>query len=405
MSYRLLTLLLWPALFLYTLKIAWRDRSMRYLLQRLGFSYNKIKSQVWIHCASVGEVNTYIHLHKKLIEQHPATRFLITTNTTTGAQTVKQHQLLHTQHCYLPIESGFAIKRFLNAVQPEQCLIMETEIWPLLYSLCAKRNIPLSIINARLSHRTLNANRWITSLYKRSLQKVAHILCKSVEEQQHYQQLGASKAQLEIAGNLKFAAATASHTATPIELNQRRYWLAASTHHNEEQQLAIMWKQLNNNELLVIVPRHPNRSAKIQKQLNELNINYAVRSKQQNVSNATQIYLADTLGELTGFIAAAYCVFIGGSLIKHGGQNILEPASAGKAILCGPHMYNFTEELELLKSAEACLQVSNITELKNACKALLENPQKINSLAQNSLKVMQRQSDVLNNYLTLIKIK
>jgi len=405
MSYRLLTIVLWPALFLYTLKIAWRDRSMRYLRQRLGFSYKNIKSQIWIHCASVGEVNTYISLHKKLIEQHPDTQFLITTNTTTGAQTVERHRLLNTKHCYLPIEAAGAIKRFLNTAQAEQCLIMETELWPLLYSQCAKRCIPITIINARLSHKTLNAHHWIKSRYKESLEKVERILCKSAEELEHYQQLGARSEQLEVAGNLKFASAAGANKMQPIELNQRRYWLAASTHNNEEQQLAETWQRINNNELLVIVPRHPNRSAQIQKQLNDLNLNYAVRSKQQPVNPDTQIYLADTLGELTGFIAGAYCVFIGGSIIKHGGQNILEPASAGKAIVCGPHMYNFTEELQLLKSANACIQVNDIGELKQTFSDLLDKPERINTLEQNAQQIMQQQSDVLDVYLQSLNIK
>ena len=128
MTYRLLTIILWPVFFLYTLKIFLRDKSSRYFFQRLGFSYpTQATKTFWIHCASVGEVNTYLPLHHKLLAHFPDTQFVITTNTVTGASTVNRQKLERTQHCFLPIESAFAIGRFFNAWQPEQCLIMETE--------------------------------------------------------------------------------------------------------------------------------------------------------------------------------------------------------------------------------------------------------------------------------------
>jgi 3-deoxy-D-manno-octulosonic-acid transferase len=403
MSYRLLTFLLWPLLFLYTVKIAWRDRSLRYLQQRLGFNYRNSKSDLWIHCASVGEVNTYLPLHKKLLAQYPGMQFLITTNTTTGAQTVERHQLDRTRHCYLPIESGFAIRHFLKAAQPWQCLIMETELWPLLYRQCAKKNIGITLINARLSHKTLRANKWLRRLYQDTLQHVNKILCKSRDEYQHYLQLGASEVQLEVVGNLKFA--IEAHTDhqpinLPDALQQRGYCLAASTHHNEEQQLARLWQQLDTPHLLVIVPRHPNRSSQIQKQLSELQISYAVRSKQQAVNDHTRVYLADTLGELRQFIAGARCVFIGGSLVDHGGQNILEAASAGKATLCGPYMYNFNEELQLLLSHQACVQVNNIQQLQQVIQKLLTDNAKLEALQNNARQVMLQQADITRAYLS-----
>jgi 3-deoxy-D-manno-octulosonic-acid transferase len=407
MSYSLLTFLLWPLLLVYTLKIAWRDRSLRYLKQRLGFNYHNIKCDLWIHCASVGEVNTYLPLHKKLLAQYPDMQFLITTNTTTGAQTLQRHQPDRTGHCYLPIESGYAIKRFLKAAQPQQCLIMETELWPLLYRQCAKNNIDITIINARLSHKTLGANKWLRRLYRNTLRHVHKILCKSADEYQHYLQLGASEAQLEVVGNLKFAieAQTDLPSAQLAEqLGQRSYCVAASTHHNEEQQLARLWQQLNTSHLLVIVPRHPNRSAQIQKQLDELQINYAVRSKQQRVNENTQVYLADTLGELRQFIAGARCVFIGGSLIDHGGQNILEAASAGKAIICGPYMYNFNEELQLLLSHQACVQVNNIQQLQQTIQNLLNDDDQLNALQNNARQVMQQQADISQAYLSRLQL-
>jgi len=401
MTYRFLTILLWPVFFLYTLKIALRDKSSRYFFQRLGFSYPKQKSKTfWTHCASVGEVNTYLALHHKLLEKHSSAQFVITTNTVTGASTVARHKLKRTQHCYLPVESSFAIKRFLNAWQSTECLIMETEIWPLLYKKTHAKNISISIINARLSHRTLKTNSWITSLYKTSLTYVDKILCKSETELKNFKQLGADDKQLSVAGNLKFTFIESTQAVTAINLNNRKYCVAASTHNDEEQQLASLWKKINPDLLLVIVPRHPNRSKAIQKQLEAFDINYAVRSRHDELSNSTQIYLADTLGELTQFMQGAEWVFIGGSLIEHGGQNILEPCRMGKPTICGPHMFNFKDELEMLLNNKACIQIQSLSELE----ALLTNNtlkhEELTTIGNNAKIALQKQSSILDSYIS-----
>ncbi len=401
MAYHFLTIILWPVFFLYTLKIALRDKSSRYFFQRLGFSYAvQTSPTLWIHCASVGEVNTLLPLHQKLLTQYPLAHLIITTNTVTGAQTVARHKLERTQHCFLPIESTFAIKRFLNASQPTQCLVMETEIWPLLYKIVHDRNIPISIINARLSHRTLKTNSWIKSLYKTSLTYVDKILCKSETELNNFKKLGASNNQLAVAGNLKFTFMDNTTSLTAINLDNRKYCVAASTHNNEEQQLALLWKKINIDLLLVIVPRHPNRSKVIQKQLDELNVNYAVRSKQDTLTDSTQIYLADTLGELTQFMQGSEWVFIGGSLIEHGGQNILEACRLGKPAICGPHMFNFKEELQLLLNNEACVQVKDISELEIIISNYITSPEKLINIGNNAKNILDEQSTILDTYIS-----
>ncbi len=403
MTYRLLTIFLWPVFFIYTLKISLRDKSLRYFLQRLGFFYPTQKQKhIWIHCASVGEVNTYLPLHLQLLKQHPDTQFIISTNTVTGANTVLQHNCERTSHCFLPVESGFAIKHFLKTWQPSQCIIMETELWPLLYQVCYQQGVSISIINARLSVRTLSANNWLKSLYKTSLSQVNKILCKSADELKNFKSLGAQASQLEIAGNLKFSFIENRQPIKPIDLNNRIYCVAASTHNNEEQQLASLWEKLQPNMLLVIVPRHPNRSQQIQTQLDSLNLNYAVRSQQQAITANTQVYLADTLGELTQFMQGAQLVFMGGSLIEHGGQNILEAGRLGKNIVCGPHMFNFKEEMQLLLEHNACLQAKDITELEATLSAYFNDPQAFNYLGENAQGILKNQSDILNTYLVLL---
>jgi len=403
MSYRILTIFLWPVFFIYTLKIAFRDKSARYLFQRMGFSYPSQENKtIWVHCASVGEVNTYLALHFKLLERFPDKHFIVTTNTVTGASTVARHKLSRTQHCFLPIESRFAITRFLQKTNPSLCLIMETEIWPLLYQISYTNNVPISIINARLSHRTLSANNWVKSIYKTSLKYVDKILCKSNEELTNFKTLGAHDKQLFVAGNLKFVSASNSLDVTRINIEGRKYCVAASTHNDEELQLASLWKKLNPSMLLIIVPRHPNRSKQIQTQLDSLNINYAVRSTSSTVQDNTSVYLADTLGELTNFMMGAEFVFIGGSLIKHGGQNILESCRLGKATLCGPHMFNFVDEVNFLLENNACIQVENITRLESEISLYFENPERFLSIANNAKNALQKQNEILNTYIDYI---
>ncbi|VAW65036.1 3-deoxy-D-manno-octulosonic acid transferase [hydrothermal vent metagenome] len=419
MGYFFLSIVLWPIFFLYTGRIALRDKSLRYFLQRLGQAYpRQSERHIWIHCASVGEVNTLMPLLHKLLEQFPQSQFVITTTTTTGAQTLARHNPERTQHCYLPVESFFSINRFLYAWQVQQCLIMETEIWPLLYRCCARQHIDITLINARLSHRTLNTHQWVKKLYRESLKKVSKILCKSAQEVNHFKSLGATDKQLFMCGNLKFTSTENTHDLLqPINLNNRNYCVAASTHDNEEQQLAQLWCKRHaghpqkpeaqpgpqkpaSHELLVIVPRHPQRSEKIQKQLKRLNMSYAVRSKHQPINTTTLIYLADTLGELAGFIAAADIVFIGGSLIEHGGQNILEAARAGKAIICGPHMFNFKDEVELLLAHQACIQVKDINVLAHTFSDLLEHPEQRKILGENARAALEQQDDILEKYVS-----
>jgi len=403
MSYRILTIFLWPVFFIYTLKIAFRDKSSRYLFQRLGFSYrSQANKTIWIHCASVGEINTYLALHLELLECFPDRNFIITTNTVTGANTINRHKLSRTQHYFLPIESKFAINRFLKKTKPSLCLIMETEIWPLLYQTLHANDISISIINARLSHRTLAANNWVKSIYKTSLTYVDKILCKSTVELANFKKLGASSSQLSVAGNLKFVFANNSFDATAINLEDHKYCVAASTHNDEELQLATLWKKLSPELLLVIVPRHPNRSKQIQKQLDSLQIKYTVRSQSSTFQKNTQIYLADTLGELTNFILGAEFVFIGGSLIKHGGQNILESCRLGKPTLCGPHMFNFVDEVNFLLKNNACIQIENITELESEISSYFENPDHFITVANNAKTALENQNKILDVYINEI---
>lgn len=405
MFYRILNLMLWPLWFGYTLRIAWREKNFRYFMQRLGFFFPAQSGlPVWIHCASVGEVNTWLPLHQLLVRQYPDLQFVITTNTPTGAKIVTNQSLANTQHVFLPMDTFTAVWRFFYRIKPRLALVMETELWPELYRQCHENNIPLIIVNARLSHKTLDANDWLKNLYATALQQTSQILCRSQMDADAYVRLGAARDKVSVTGNLKFAAAGNLQPEPPKDFTDRSYVLAASTHADEEWQLAKMWQALNTQErLLVIAPRHPQRRDEILQQLQSLNMLIAVRSRGDAITPATQIYLADTLGELVSFMARADVVLMGGSLVKRGGQNLLEPARLGKAIIVGPHMYNFAAETELFIQHNACLQVQDVNDLATVLQSCLINPDMRMELGRNAQQLMQAQCDMADRYLKVLR--
>lgn len=401
MKYILVGYLLWPLMLLHSLKITLRHKSPRFLLQRMGFAYPRFRqAPVWIHCASVGEVNTALPLLRLLAQRYPTIPLLVTTTTATGAAILEKQQTEHVTHSYLPVDTLGTVNLFLNLVRPRLAIIMETEIWPLLYKTCGKHRIPMCIINARLSHRSMDAGNWVKSLYKEALQSVQHVLARSDTDRDRYIQLGASAQHCETLGNLKFSGPQNAQVISQLDnFTTRPYILAASTHDNEEFQLASLWAEQGFSQLLVIAPRHPERGRSIAKQLASLNLNVACRSQQQSITANTQIYIADTLGELSSLIHQAELVFMGGSLIPHGGQNLLEPARLGKPIIIGPHVHNFEAEVDLFLQHHACLQVKDTDELARSIRQLVDEPEEATELAQNAQRLMTQQQDIAERYL------
>ncbi|WP_455219490.1 3-deoxy-D-manno-octulosonic acid transferase, partial [Kaarinaea lacus] len=180
--------------------------------------------------------------------------------------------------------------------------------------------------------------------------------------------------------------------------------LAASTHEDEELHLARMWLAMDTpHELLVIAPRHPKRSNSIIKQLNSLSVKLAVRSRNDSIHDDTQVYLADTLGELTGFMASAELIIMGGSFVPIGGHNILEPAMLGKAMLFGPYMHNFSEETEGLLEQQAAIQVDDYQYLQNKLADLLQDDTRKQVLGERARQFMQHNSDILEKYIAEVQ--
>jgi 3-deoxy-D-manno-octulosonic-acid transferase len=408
LPYRLLIIIFSPALFGYISWLAIKNKSSRYFWQRLGFGNSHLpKKCLWFHCASVGEVNTLLPLIKNIHQKNKQRKILITTNTVTSASIVRQQNLDYLFHCYLPFDWKNAVNRFLSTVNPVSLHVVETEIWPTLFTVCHNKNIPIDIINARLSKKTTAANNWIKSLLKYSLSKVNAIYARSEDNADAYRQLGAPADIVSTLGNLKFTTLLRNEkTATRNNLKtDREYVLLASTHQDEELQIYNVWKNLNRDELLVIAPRHPERCDSIIKQLDCDDI--AIRKSNQNLQSSniteqTKVFILNTVGELTSLFEKSKVVIMGGSFIAIGGHNILEPASYNKAIITGPHMENFKDELELMKNKQAILQTDSYEELQIEIAKLLDDENYRNNLEKHTEKLTHDVEKILEDYSKLM---
>jgi len=400
--YRLLIIIFSPIFMGHIIWKAISNKQGRYFWQRFGFNYSKLPEKcIWFHCASVGEVNTLLPLLKTLHTKDERLDFIITTNTVTGARIVKQQKLGYLHHSYLPFDWRFSVNRFLSKTKPSALYVVETEIWPNLFAACRNRVVDIHIINARLSSKTTTANKWVLSLLRSSLSCVTLIAARSEQDARAYETLGADKKIIHTTGNLKFTTAIKNIAAEEDQFSiDRGYVLVASTHDDEEAQIYNAWKKLDRDELLIIAPRHPERGAAITRKLDSERI--AIRSKGQAITDESEIYLLDTVGELRSYFANAKLVIMGGSFVPVGGHNILEPASYNSAIITGPHMENFTLELELMLEKDAIVQLDSIDELQQQLSTLFDNEERLDALRNNTALISHDVEKILEDYSKLI---
>jgi 3-deoxy-D-manno-octulosonic-acid transferase len=367
-AYRLASAALAGPMAAYTLRRAWRDGGWRYLGQRYGHIESQPRATVWLHCASVGEVNAALPLVAALARAGIGP-LLMTTNTPTGQHQAHAQAPKGTAVGYLPIDRPRAVERFLTRADPQAALILETELWPHLFAGLAERGVPIALINARLSERSTRAPGWWQRSAAWCLGRTRLVLARSEADRQRLEALGTPAERVTLAGNLKWAAAA---PAAPIDPG-RPFCLAASTHDDEELRLARAWRQSGPpDELLVMAPRHPERGAAIARALASEGLPVARRSQgEPPAPGPGSIYIADTLGELPGLMAGAELVIMGGSLIPHGGQNVVEAARAGRAILTGPQMANFADETAGLERAGALLRLDDAAAIVARARGLL----------------------------------
>jgi 3-deoxy-D-manno-octulosonic-acid transferase len=382
----------------------WRERFG--FFDAPGFS-----GSLWVHAVSVGEVNAAEPMIKALRRDYPNAPLVITTVTPTG--TARVHQLFGDSvfHVYLPYDLPFSVSRFLNRVRPRLALIVETEIWPNLYFACRRRGIPLMIVNARLSERSLRGYKPLSSLARSALRCVHQIAAQSRTDAARYRLLGADPQKIVVTGNMKFDmpipnGAVAEGAAMRNHWGPRRpVWMAASTHEGEE--LAVLEAHLQvlkrlPDALLLLAPRHPERFRLVEHAVRSLGFAVATRSGDEVPSPSHQVFVIDAMGQLMPFFVATEVAFVGGSLVPIGGHNVLEPAALSVPVLVGPHTFNFEEITRSLIQQGGAERVAGVDRLGPDVLKLLLDVAKRERMGQAAQQVFERERGAVQRIMQLI---
>ena len=364
----------------------------------------------WLHGASVGESVSMLPLINKLLETYPEAHVMVTTGTVTSADVMQKRLPERAFHQFIPIDNPIFTNRFVKYWRPDVALWFESEFWPAVLSSIRRRNIPLILINGRISNKTFKRWQQFDFVCKELLSCFTTCLGQSEEDAYRLKVLGAKEAVC--LGNLKYAG-----LPLPIDENakktllkqfgKRPLWLASSTHDDEEIRIAKVHKRLKEkfpDLLTIIAPRHPNRGEEIVTEINKIGLTTALRSKNEPVTAKTDIYVANTIGEMGLWYDIANIVFIGGSLIPHGGQNFIEPSRVRDAVIVGPHMHNFTDAMNRAKRADAVIQVTDTAELEEIVSQLLENESLLEAKRSLAYNWAMSEVKVLDGIIDKIKV-
>ena len=412
--YTLLLYLIQPFVWL---KLLWRSRKApayrQRWFERYGFCKNKVKPNgILVHAVSVGETIAAIPLIKALQQKYPQLPITVTTMTPTGSERVKTLLKDSVSHVYLPYDLPGAIKRFLKTTKPKIVIIMETELWPNLISQCYKQKIPLIIANARLSERSAARYGKLGKAVKQIFSKISMVAAQNQHDGERFVSLGLPTDHLAITGSIKFDINLSNEQRQKINQLKQQWQLnrpvliAASTHSGEDEIILTAFKKLllkHANLLLILVPRHPERFKTVEKLISDSGFNYLKRSANQIPTEQTQIVLGDTMGELLELYAMADIAFVGGSLVKQGGHNPLEPALHHIAIITGEYFFNFQVICEQLIEAQGMIVCTNSADdLYSSIDCLLNDNSRRVQLGENAYLVLKQNQGALSRLLTVI---
>ncbi|KVX00669.1 lipid IV(A) 3-deoxy-D-manno-octulosonic acid transferase [Shewanella frigidimarina] len=410
--YSLFLYLLFPLVILY---LAFRAiKSVDYRSrwsERFGFA-KLTKTDVLIHSVSMGETLAAIPLIKQLMTVHPDYAFTVTTTSPTGSAEVTKAFGDTVQHCYLPFDFSYAIKRFLRQLQPKVCIIMETELWPNLVHFAEQQQVTLILANARLSQKSADKYAKKRRLAVPMLNKLNLITVQTKAEAERFITLGVTRQRIHVCGSLKF-----DLTIDPIKKQQANtlrakwdrvnspIWVAGSVHPGEFEAILSAHKQLLAcfpNALLIMAPRHPEQFNLAAITITQSGLVLARRSMNDEVNSQTQVLLGDTMGELVMLYGTADQAFVGGTLINNGGHNPLEPAAMGLPVYVGPNHWDFAEITQLLADAGALICISSTDELAQELQNKFTNSHMYQSASFAGLAVVEQNRGALLKQFTLI---
>ena len=378
--------LFYLALPLIWLRLLWRARRQPAYLQQLGERHGFYRRRpdrplLWLHAVSVGETRAAEPLIEALLRQYPEHGLLLTHMTPTGRATGSELCARHPERvmqAYLPYDLPDACGRFIDHFRPQIGLLMETELWPNLIEAARRRDLPLALINARLSARSLRGYCRLKPLIAPALASLRAVAAQTMADAERLRQLGALN--VSVCGNLKFDVAPAEEKLQlgarwRLALGARPVWLAASTREGEEALILDAFAGAGiPGLLLVLVPRHPQRFAEVAGLIAERGLVCCRRSEETLPSAATQVWLGDSMGEMAAYYVLADLALIGGTLLPFGGQNLIEAAACGCPVLLGPHSFNFAQASEDAIAGGAALRVVDAVAAVQAARGLLGEP-------------------------------
>ena len=410
-AYRLLTRIIAPLLPLWLRYRAAKGREdVARLPERFGHASlpRPAGPLLWVHAASVGESQTVLPLLERLLATYPAAHVLMTTGTVTSARLLANRPIPRLLHQFVPVDTPQAAACFLAHWLPDITFWVESEFWPTLLQETV-RHCPVVLLNGRISARS--AARW--QLFPQASRALMDcftlLLAGSGPDAERLRAMGGS--DVRMTGNLKFSspplsADPAAFAELRAQIAGRPLWLAASTHPGEETLIAQAHQALSARHpglLTLLVPRHPHRGAAVAAEMAAAGLRVSRRSLKEPITAETQLYIADTMGELGLFYRLSPLVFVGGSLVPHGGQNPFEPARLGAGVLYGPHTHNFTDFCTLLEEAGGAVRLPGAEALGPTVDALLQDAPRLAALRSHAQHAVEAQADIESSVAAMLK--
>jgi len=379
------------------------------LKNQLGFVTKTSGKVIWVHCVSVGEFNAARPLIDQILDIYPEHKLAITSTTITGAEAVRNHYQNRVIHFFFPFDLPFIVGTFVKKINPIVCILLETEIWPNLINNLNKKAIPVMLINARLSERSLNKyQRFSSKFVQNTINQLTLIGSQNEPSSKRFLSLGALPDKVIKVGNLKFDSNEKDNPNTTQSLQQmigqRRVIVFASTREGEERRIIQSYINLEEkfDALLIIVPRHPQRFDEVFDLIVDSGLDVKRRSDGLGCDKSTKVLLGDSMGELMSYYSVCDIAFIGGSLIDTGGQNMLEAAASSKPILFGPSVFNFEQIAHLLLEKDAAIQVDDADDLMKTISNLLLDDTEREKLGENAKNLFEKNRGAVDRLMKLI---
>ena len=413
LGYVVFTYLMLPLICLHLLYKSLGDSNyLKRINERFGFNGIPLNTEIiWIHAVSYGEVKAASSLVYRLIKRYPKKQILLTTYTPTGSALIQELFGDTVRHVYLPYDLNGAVSRFFKWANPEISIIIETELWPNIFHYCGKLNVPLVLASACVSNKSIKLYRMLLGLFQEAVSHGIVVGAQTEEEAKKFIFMGASESRTFVTGNIKFDYTTpdglvekAKKFKEEFALN-KQIWVAGSTHKGEEKIILDAHKRIIKaypDTLLIIAPRRPERFQSVQNLIDKRGFLSVSRNKNIQISETTQVILADTMGELPMYYSASSVSFVGGSLLKTGGHNLLEPASLGTPIITGPVLFGVEEIANMLQANDALKIIHNAEELSTIVCQLLADSGHREKMIKAARKVVDKNRGSIQKLLNLI---